>query len=88
MIPPGRLSPQAQALLAADSACPTPPGRDNGTRDNFVASGSEAFEENSFNVRIDGRISDSMNTFGRYSIGRVLPGRPDRVRRTAAGRSW
>ena len=36
---------------------PNAPGRDNGTRDNFVASGSESFTENSFNVRIDGRLS-------------------------------
>ena len=37
-----------------------------------MASGSEAFDENSFNVRIDGRVSDDMNTFGRYSFGKFF----------------
>jgi outer membrane receptor protein involved in Fe transport len=71
VIPTARLSPQAQALLRL---IPTPnaTGRDNGTRDNYVASGSEAFDENSFNVRIDGRVSSHMNTFGRYSFGKFF----------------
>ena len=51
---------------------PNAPGRDNGTRDNYVASGSETFNEDSFNVRIDGRIGDGANTFGRYSRGKFL----------------
>jgi outer membrane receptor protein involved in Fe transport len=68
VIPPNRLSPQAQRILAL-IPLPNAPGRDNGTRDNFTSSGSEEFEENSFNVRIDGRISDGMNSFGRYSVG-------------------
>ncbi|CAN5789523.1 hypothetical protein BH24ACI5_BH24ACI5_14910 [soil metagenome] len=75
VIPSGRLSPQAQALLRL-IPLPNAPGRDNGTRDNFVSSGSEAFDENSFNVRVDGRISDSTNTFGRYSLGRFLRNGP------------
>ena len=71
VIPQGRLSPQAQAIL---DLIPTPnaEGRDNGTRDNYVAAGSESFTENSFNVRIDGRLSDRLNTFGRYSLGDFL----------------
>jgi Carboxypeptidase regulatory-like domain/TonB dependent receptor-like, beta-barrel len=70
-IPQGRLSPQAQAIL---QLIPTPnaPGRENGIRDNFVASGSEKFDENSFNVRVDGRLADNMNTFGRYSLGKFF----------------
>ncbi|MBA3298143.1 MAG: TonB-dependent receptor, partial [Acidobacteria bacterium] len=68
VIPQGRLSPQAQALLNLIPK-PNAPGRENGTRDNYVASGSESFDENSFNVRLDGRLSDSLNTFGRYSVG-------------------
>ncbi len=67
-IPSGRLSPQAQNILALIPR-PNAPGRDNGTRDNFVASNSETFEENSINVRVDGRLSDSLNTFARYSLG-------------------
>jgi hypothetical protein len=71
VIPQDRLSPQAQAIL---KLIPTPnaPGRDNGTRDNFTTSGSEAFRENSFNVRMDGRIKDGVNTFGRYSLGKFF----------------
>ncbi|MCA1651487.1 MAG: hypothetical protein LC753_14835, partial [Acidobacteria bacterium] len=68
VIPTNRLSQQAQRILAL-IPLPNAPGRDNGTRDNFTASGSEKFEENSFNVRVDGRISDGMNSFGRYSVG-------------------
>jgi hypothetical protein len=71
VIPQDRLSAQAQRLLALIPE-PNAPGRDNGTRDNFVASGSETFDENSFNVRIDGRLSDRLNTFGRYSLGDFL----------------
>ena len=37
-----------------------------------MASGSETFTENSFNVRSDGRLSDSLNTFARYSVGDFL----------------
>ena len=48
---------------------PNAPGTDNGTRDNYTASGVEKFTQNSFNVRVDGRLSDKINTFGRYSLG-------------------
>ena len=68
VIPTGRLSPEAQRILAL-VPMPNAPGRDGGTRENYQASGSEEFEENSFNVRLDGRIGDSTNMFGRYSVG-------------------
>jgi carboxypeptidase family protein/TonB-dependent receptor-like protein len=71
VIPTSRLSAQAQAILKLIPD-PNAPGRDGGTRDNFIASGSEAFRENSFNVRIDGRIRDGVNTFGRYSMGKFF----------------
>jgi hypothetical protein len=71
IIPGGRLSPQAQALLKL-IPLPNAPGRDNGTRDNYLVSGSEPFRENSFNTRIDGRIKDGVNTFGRYSAGKFF----------------
>ena len=70
-IPSGRLSPQAQAILEL-IPLPNAAGRDNGTRDNYIACGSETFTENSFNVRVDGRLSDNLNTFGRYSLGDFL----------------
>jgi hypothetical protein len=66
IIPTGRLSPQALNIL---SLIPLPnlPGSDNGTRNNFAASGSELFNNDSFDIRIDGRMSDSINLFGRFS---------------------
>ncbi|MGH9159798.1 MAG: carboxypeptidase regulatory-like domain-containing protein, partial [Vicinamibacteraceae bacterium] len=66
-IPADRLSPQALALLEP-VPLPNAPGTESGTRDNFIASGSEEFTENSYNVRIDGRLNDRVNTFGRYSL--------------------
>jgi hypothetical protein len=51
---------------------PNAPGRENGTVDNYVGSGSETFDANAFNVRIDGRLMDGLNMFGRYSLGDFL----------------
>ena len=68
-IPAARQSPQARALLDL-IPLPNAPGTENGTRDNYTASGVETFTQNSFNTRIDGRLSDKMNTFGRYSVGK------------------
>ena len=49
--------------------------------------GSETFDGNSFNVRIDGRLRDGLNTFGRYSLGDFLRDGPQvfgsRRRRTS-----
>jgi hypothetical protein len=75
VIPTTRLSPQAQAILAL-IPMPNATGRDNGTRDNYVASNSETFNEDSFNIRIDGRLGNGANTFGRYSRGKFLRNGP------------
>jgi hypothetical protein len=64
VIPTNRLSPQALNILKL-IPMPNRPG----TRDNYIASGSETFHENSTDVRIDGRLSESLNLFGRYSVG-------------------
>ena len=74
-IPQNRISPQARAVLAL-IPLPNVPGRENGTIDNYVASGSETFDANAFNVRIDGRFSDALNMFGRYSLGDFLRNGP------------
>ncbi|MPZ19252.1 MAG: hypothetical protein GEV06_15265 [Luteitalea sp.] len=66
-VPASRLSPQAQAVLEL-VPMPNAPGTQNGTRDNYVASVTDTFDENSFNLRLDGRLSESLNTFGRYSV--------------------
>ena len=47
---------------------PNAAGKENGTRNNFVASGSEIFDNDTFDVRIDNRFSDNLNMFGRYSF--------------------
>jgi outer membrane receptor protein involved in Fe transport len=74
-IPQSRLSPQALAVLQLVPA-PNVAGRENGTIDNYVASGSETFDANAFNVRIDGRLGAALNMFGRYSLGDFLRNGP------------
>ena len=69
VIPANRLSPQALRILQL-IPLPNAPGRDNGTRDNFIAQGSELFNNDSGDVRLDGRLSDRLNTFARYSYAR------------------
>ena len=69
VIPPQRLSPQALALLKL-IPLPNRPGTENGTRDNFVASGSEPFNDDTFDVRLDDRLNERLNLFARYSFAR------------------
>ena len=67
VIPPSRLSPQALNILSLIPK-PNADGRDNGTLENYVASGSETFDGDAFNVRMDGRLAKRVNVFGRYSL--------------------
>jgi hypothetical protein len=67
-IPTGRLSPQALNVLKL-IPLPNAPGRLNGTADNFVASGIEGFDKDSFDIRSDFRASEKLSMFGRYSYG-------------------
>ena len=67
VIPPARLSPQTLNILSLIPR-PNADGRDNGTRENYVASGSEKFDGDAFNVRTDGRLTKSVNVFARYSL--------------------
>jgi hypothetical protein len=69
IIPANRLSPEARKILNL-LPLPNAPGTNNGTRDNYIAQGSEKFNNDSFNVRLDGRLSESVNTFVRYSYAR------------------
>jgi len=66
-IPNGRLSQQALNLLKLIPS-PNATGSDNGTRNNYVASGSELFNNDTFDIRIDNRLSSKLNMFGRYSF--------------------
>ncbi len=66
-IPTARLSPQAQNILRLIPE-PNAPGQRNGTILNYVASGIEGFDKDSFDVRVDFRMSEKLNMFGRYSF--------------------
>ena len=66
VIPRERLSPQALAILQ-NVPLPNTPGTANGTRDNYVASDTTTTRQKNYNVRLDGRISDNLNLFARYS---------------------
>jgi hypothetical protein len=83
-IPAERLSPQALAVLQK-VPLPNIPGRENGTIDNYVASGSETFDANNLNVRIDGRLRQGLNTFGRYSLGDFLRDGPQVFNESGGG---
>jgi outer membrane receptor protein involved in Fe transport len=67
-IPATRLSPQALAILQL-IPLPNVRGRENDTINNYVASGSETFNADAFNVRVDTRFLDRVHTFARYSLG-------------------
>jgi outer membrane receptor protein involved in Fe transport len=71
IIPSGRISPQALAILQL-IPLPNLPGRENGTRDNFQVSGSEKFNADQYDARVDHRFNDSTNIFGRYSWGKFF----------------
>ncbi len=71
VIPTGRLSPQAQNLLDL-IPMPNAPGVENGTRENFIASGSETFDGDQFDVRMDHRVDSNSNLFGRFTLANFL----------------
>ncbi len=66
-IPTARLSPQALNVLRL-IPLPNAPGRLNGTADNYVASGIEGFDKDSFDIRSDYRATENLSMFGRYSF--------------------
>ena len=66
VIPGDRLSPEALNIL---NLLPLPNNGDD-IINNFIASGSEAFDSNAFNTRLDGRLSERLNIFGRYSFAK------------------
>ena len=66
VIPANRLSPQALRILQLIPL----PNNGTGTANNFIAQGSEQFNADSGDIRLDGTLSDRVNTFVRYSIAR------------------
>ncbi len=71
IIPTGKLSPQALDILKL-IPMPNLPGRENGTRDNFQVSNVETFNADQYDGRIDHRLNESTNLFGRYSYGKFF----------------
>ncbi len=67
IIPTNRLSVQALNVLKL-IPLPNAPGRLNGTTDNYVASGIEGFDKDSFDARIDFKSTEKLSMFGRYSF--------------------
>lgn len=68
VIPANRLSQQAINILRLIPAPNVANAFANGTLNNFVASGSEKYDKDSFDIRIDARRGDKLNMFGRYSF--------------------
>jgi hypothetical protein len=75
-IPASRLSPQALRLI---NQLPLPNARDPGGspfRRNFAATGSEKFDSEQFDVRMDWFASDNASMFGRYSFAQFNKSAP------------
>ena len=66
-IPASRLSPESLAIL---DLIPMPNIPGAGVENNFTGSGTERFDDDAFNVRVDHYYSDNLHLFGRYSFAR------------------
>ena len=66
-IPLARISPVAQSILKLYQQL-TPSNTQ--VTNNFVASGSGPFSQNSFDTRVDYTASSTVNVFGRFSLAR------------------
>src|SRR5207302_3970531 len=64
-IPRNRLSSQALNLL---KLLPGPNVPGTGISQNFIASGTEQFNDDDFNIRVDHNASEKLDLFGRYSF--------------------
>ena len=64
-IPRDRISSQAVNLL---TLLPGPNVSGAGLIQNFITSGTELFNDDDFNIRVDHNVSEKLNLFGRYSF--------------------
>ena len=64
-IPRDRISSQAVNLL---TLLPAPNVPEAGLTQNFITSGTELFNDDDFNIRVDHNASEKLNLFGRYSF--------------------
>ncbi|PYT11843.1 MAG: hypothetical protein DMG59_25255, partial [Acidobacteria bacterium] len=67
MIPKGMLSQQALNILKFVPASNAPGDPGASFRNNFVATGSEAFDSNQWDTRWDWFVNEKQSMFGRYS---------------------
>ena len=67
LIPVGRISAQAAAILALFPQ-PNAPGSNGGTTLNFLTNGAGPYKQNAFDTRIDFSASSTVQVFGRYSL--------------------
>ncbi|MGB9402730.1 MAG: TonB-dependent receptor [Candidatus Acidiferrales bacterium] len=63
MIPVNRLSPSAQAILAA-----FPAPQNSNVLNNYVFSGSGPFKQDAFDTRLDYQVTPTLHAFGRFSL--------------------
>src|SRR5215475_8275497 len=68
VVPANRLSQQALNVLRLIPMPNVANALANGTLNNFVASGSEKYDKDSFDIRVDAKYGDKLNMFGRYSF--------------------
>ena len=69
-IPANRISPQAASLL---KLLPLPnTGAAGAFNNNYNASGSEQFDTNQFDIKVDHHVTDSLRYFSRYSYAGFL----------------
>src|SRR5207253_5481903 len=67
VIPASRLSTQAQAILKLIPGANAAGDPGNPLNNNYVATGSEAFDSNQWDTRWDYYMSEKSSLFGRYS---------------------
>ncbi len=82
-IPASRISPQSKNLLAL---LPLPNvGAPGAFNNNFVATGSELFDSNQFDLRVDHDVSEKFKYFSRYSYAGFLKDSPAAFGKQAGG---
>jgi hypothetical protein len=83
-IPTAMLSPQALKLLSTYIPTPDIPGA-TGAVPNYAASGTQPFDTDAFDVRIDQYQTDKLHLFGRYSFQRYSLDSPGAFGNEAGG---
>jgi hypothetical protein len=75
VIPPNRIDPVARNVLAFFPQ-PNLPGDPGTGLNNFYGSGTNRFDTNNFDTKVDYNLSDTQKLFGRFSYRRFFSGPP------------